>query len=164
MALTRQKKAEKVDRAGNRAGELDQRHHRHLCQADRVAGLRAAQDVREAGGSYRVLKNKLAARAAKGTKIEAALQGLKGVSSVAYTRGDPGGAGQGHLDLGGGERRVHLQAGHRRRQGHQYRRDQAARHHAWQGTRSSRSCSSSSTLRRSGWLRSSPPPDAISPS
>src|SRR6202044_1873734 len=38
---------------------------------------------------YRVLKNKLAARAAQGTKIEAALQGLKGVSSVAYTSGDP---------------------------------------------------------------------------
>ncbi len=45
--------------------------------------------VRKAGGRYRVLKNKLAGRAAKGTKIEAALQGLKGVSSVAYTSGDP---------------------------------------------------------------------------
>jgi large subunit ribosomal protein L10 len=36
-----------------------------------------------------VVKNKLAGRAAQGTKIEAALQGLKGVSSVAYTSGDP---------------------------------------------------------------------------
>ena len=45
--------------------------------------------VRGAGGRYRVLKNKLAARASKGTKIEQALQGLKGVSSVAYTSGDP---------------------------------------------------------------------------
>ena len=45
--------------------------------------------MRNAGGRYRVLKNKLAARAAQGTKIEAALQGLKGVSSVAYTSGDP---------------------------------------------------------------------------
>jgi large subunit ribosomal protein L10 len=45
--------------------------------------------VREAGGKYRVLKNKLAGRASKGTKVEAALQGLKGVSSVAYTSGDP---------------------------------------------------------------------------
>src|SRR6202034_4357196 len=44
---------------------------------------------RGAGGRYRVLKNKLAGRAAQGTKIEAALQGLKGVSSVAYTSGDP---------------------------------------------------------------------------
>ncbi len=45
--------------------------------------------VRGAGGRYRVLKNKLAARASQGTKVEKALQGLKGVSSVAYTSGDP---------------------------------------------------------------------------
>lgn len=59
------------------------------------AGLTAAKDfalrktVREAGGSYHVVKNKLAARSSQGTKVEAALQGLKGVSAVAYTSGDP---------------------------------------------------------------------------
>ncbi len=47
------------------------------------------QKVREAGGRYRVVKNKLASRASQGTGIEGALQGLKGVSSVAYTSGDP---------------------------------------------------------------------------
>jgi len=58
-------------------------------------GLTASKDfelrkaVRNAGGSYHVVKNKLAARASKGSKIEAALQGLKGVSAVAYTSGDP---------------------------------------------------------------------------
>ena len=58
-------------------------------------GLTAAKDfelrkaVRGAGGSYHVVKNKLAARAGEGTKVGAALQGLKGVSSVAYTSGDP---------------------------------------------------------------------------
>ncbi len=36
-----------------------------------------------------MVKNKLAARAGEGTKIEAALLGLRGVSSVAYTSGDP---------------------------------------------------------------------------
>ena len=45
--------------------------------------------IREAGGSYHVVKNKLAAKSSEGTKVEAALQGLKGVSSVAYTSGDP---------------------------------------------------------------------------
>ena len=45
--------------------------------------------VRAAGGSYHVVKNKLAAKASEGTKVEAALQGLKGVSAVAYTSGDP---------------------------------------------------------------------------
>jgi large subunit ribosomal protein L10 len=58
-------------------------------------GLTASKDfelrkvVREAGGSYHVVKNKLAAKSSEGTKVEAALQGLKGVSSVAYTSGDP---------------------------------------------------------------------------
>jgi large subunit ribosomal protein L10 len=45
--------------------------------------------VRAAGASYHVVKNKLAAKASQGSKIEAALQGLKGVSAVAYTSGDP---------------------------------------------------------------------------
>jgi large subunit ribosomal protein L10 len=45
--------------------------------------------IREAGGKYRVVKNKLAAVSAKGTKVEAALQELRGVNSVAFTSGDP---------------------------------------------------------------------------
>jgi large subunit ribosomal protein L10 len=45
--------------------------------------------IREAGGKYRVVKNKLAAVSAKGTKVEAALQKLRGVNSVAFTGGDP---------------------------------------------------------------------------
>jgi large subunit ribosomal protein L10 len=58
-------------------------------------GLTASKDfdlrktIRAAGGSYHVVKNKLAAKASQGSKIEAALQQLKGVSSVAYTSGDP---------------------------------------------------------------------------
>ena len=45
--------------------------------------------IREAGGKYRVVKNKLAPIAGKGTRVEGALQGLKGVNSVAFTSGDP---------------------------------------------------------------------------
>ena len=45
--------------------------------------------IREAGGRYRVVKNKLAAVSGKGTQVEAALQGLRGVNSVAFTAGDP---------------------------------------------------------------------------
>lgn len=57
--------------------------------------LRAAQaeelrkTVRGAGAKYRVIKNTIAGRAAKGTRVEEALQGLKGVTSIAYTSGDP---------------------------------------------------------------------------
>ena len=58
-------------------------------------GMTASKDfdlrkiVRNAGGSYHVVKNKLAAKASEGSKIELALQRLKGVSAVAYTSGDP---------------------------------------------------------------------------
>ncbi len=45
--------------------------------------------VRDAGGKYQVLKNKLAPKAGEGSQIEGALGGLKGVSSIAYTSGDP---------------------------------------------------------------------------
>jgi large subunit ribosomal protein L10 len=45
--------------------------------------------VRGAGGKYRVVKNTLAERAAKGTKIESGLKDLAGVTSIAYTSGDP---------------------------------------------------------------------------
>jgi large subunit ribosomal protein L10 len=45
--------------------------------------------IREAGGKYRVVKNKLAAISGAGTQVEAALKGLKGVNSVAFTASDP---------------------------------------------------------------------------
>ncbi|GAC1656586.1 MAG: 50S ribosomal protein L10 [Acidobacteriaceae bacterium] len=45
--------------------------------------------VRAAGGKYKVVKNTIARRASKGTKVEEALQTLKGINSIAYTEGDP---------------------------------------------------------------------------
>jgi large subunit ribosomal protein L10 len=45
--------------------------------------------MRGAGARYRVLKNTLAERAARGTEIEPALKDLAGVTSIAYTEGDP---------------------------------------------------------------------------
>ncbi len=57
--------------------------------------LTVAQDyelrkvLRGAGAKYRVVKNTLAERAAKGTKVEEALKNLAGVTSIAYTTGDP---------------------------------------------------------------------------
>ena len=89
MALTRAKKTQKVEAlALDLAGSTS-------AIVGTFAKLTVSQDfelrqkVREAGGRYRVLKNKLAARASQGTGIEGALKGLKGVSSVAYTSGDP---------------------------------------------------------------------------
>ena len=57
--------------------------------------LTVAQDdvlrksIREAGAKYRVVKNTLAERAGKGTRLEEALKNLQGVTSIAYTEGDP---------------------------------------------------------------------------
>jgi len=45
--------------------------------------------VREAGGEYRVIKNNIAAKAAEGTPANDLLNGLKGMTSMAYTSGDP---------------------------------------------------------------------------
>src|SRR5262250_1945582 len=45
--------------------------------------------LRPTGAKYRVVKNTLAERAGKGTKVEGALQNLAGVTSIAYTSGDP---------------------------------------------------------------------------
>jgi large subunit ribosomal protein L10 len=89
MAISKGKKAEKVQQL---AKELETSTTAIIGTFNK---LTVAQDfelrkvVREAGGKYRVLKNKLAPIAGKGTKVEGALKGLKGVSAVAFTSGDP---------------------------------------------------------------------------
>ena len=89
MALTRASKTEKVKKL---AAELE---HSTSAIIGTFKGLTASKDfelrktIRKAGGNYHVVKNKLAARAAEGSKVEGALKGLKGVSAVAYTSGDP---------------------------------------------------------------------------
>src|SRR6201985_511496 len=89
MALT---KAQKYAKVAMMAKELENSTSAIIGS---FKGLTASKDfelrkvIREAGGNYHVVKNKLAAQSSKGTKVEAALQNLKGVSSVAYTSGDP---------------------------------------------------------------------------
>ncbi len=89
MALSRSRKSENVQKL---ATEFE---GSTSAIVGTFTGLTASKDfslrkaIRGVGGNYHVVKNKLAARAAQGSKIEAALQGLKGVSSVAYTSGDP---------------------------------------------------------------------------
>jgi len=89
MALTKAKKTQKVKVL---AKELETSTTAII---GTFAKLTVSQDfelrkvVRAAGGKYRVLKNKLAAKASEGTKVEAALKGLKGVSAAAFTSGAP---------------------------------------------------------------------------
>jgi len=89
MAISKAKKAVKVR---SLAGELE---GSTTAIIGTFSKLTVAKDyelrkvIREAGGKYRVVKNKLAPISGKGTKIEDALKGLKGVNSVAFTAGDP---------------------------------------------------------------------------
>jgi len=89
MAISKAKKAEKVHAL---AAELQSSTTAIIGTFNK---LTVAKDyelrkvIREAGGKYRVVKNKLAAISGTGTQVEAALKGLKGVNSVAFTAGDP---------------------------------------------------------------------------
>jgi large subunit ribosomal protein L10 len=89
MAISRAKKTEKVQLL---AKELE---GSTTAIIGTFAKLTVAKDfqlrkvIREVGGKYRIVKNKLAAVSGQGTQVEAALKGLTGVNSVAFTAGDP---------------------------------------------------------------------------
>src|SRR3954453_17341457 len=89
MAVTKAKKIDQVQKL-----EKDLKNVSSMIVAT-YNKLTVAQDfelrkaVRGTGAKYRVVKNTLAERAAKGTKVEEALKNLSGVTSIAYTEGDP---------------------------------------------------------------------------
>src|SRR5579862_1051251 len=89
MAVTRAKKHEQVDKLGK-----DLKNVSSLIVTT-YSKLTVAQDyelrkvLRSSGAKYRVVKNTLAERASKGTKVEEVLKGLEGRTSIAYTEGDP---------------------------------------------------------------------------
>ncbi len=89
MAVTKAKKIEQVEQL---AKEFQGASHAIVgtfakMTVEKDFELRKA--VRGAGAHYRVVKNTLAERAAKGTSVEDAMKGLAGVTSIAYTSGDP---------------------------------------------------------------------------
>jgi large subunit ribosomal protein L10 len=89
MAVTKARKKEQVEKLGE---EL--KHVSNVVVAT-YSKMTVAQDyelrkaLRGAGAKYQVVKNTLAERAAKGTKVEEGLKNLAGVTSIAYTTGDP---------------------------------------------------------------------------
>ena len=89
MAISKAKKAEKVKAL---AAELESSTTAIIGTFNKLTVARdyeLRKVIREAGGKYRVVKNKLAAISGSGTQVEEALKGLKGVNSVAFTAGDP---------------------------------------------------------------------------
>src|SRR5215469_4406877 len=89
MAVSRTKKQEQVEKLTENLKNVS-----NVVVAT-YTKLTVAQDyelrkaLRGAGAKYQVVKNTLAERAAKGTKVEGALKDLAGVTSIAYTSGDP---------------------------------------------------------------------------
>ena len=89
MPVTKAKKKEQVEKLN-----ADLKNVSSMVVAT-YSKLTVAQDyelrktLRGAGAKYKVVKNTLAQLAAKGTKVEEALKGLAGVTSIAYTSGDP---------------------------------------------------------------------------
>jgi large subunit ribosomal protein L10 len=89
MAVTKAKKVEQVEVL---SAEIKDAGTAILAT---FKGLKAAQTeelrktVRTAGGTYKVVKNTLAERAAEGSKLSEGLKNLAGVTSIAYTKGDP---------------------------------------------------------------------------
>jgi large subunit ribosomal protein L10 len=89
MAVTKAKKTEQVEKLSK-----DLKGVANVVVAT-YTKMTVAQDyelrkaLRGAGAKYQVVKNTLAEKAAKGTKVEGALKDLAGVTSIAYTTGDP---------------------------------------------------------------------------
>ncbi len=89
MAVSKAKKKEQVEKLSAELKNVSS------AVVATYSKLTVAQDyelrkaLRGAGAKYQVVKNTLAERAAKGTKIEEGLKNLSGVTSIAYTTGDP---------------------------------------------------------------------------
>jgi large subunit ribosomal protein L10 len=89
MAVTRAKKIEQAEKLKQ---EFQSANHAVVGTFSKLTvqkDFELRKAVRTAGGHYRVVKNTLAERAAQGTKVEEAMKGLVGVTSIAYTGGDP---------------------------------------------------------------------------
>ena len=89
MAVTRAKKIEQAEKLKQ---EFQSANHAVVGTFSKLTvqkDFELRKAVRTAGGHYRVVKNTLAERAAQGTKVEEAMKGLAGVTSIAYTGGDP---------------------------------------------------------------------------
>ena len=89
MAVTKAKKIEQVEKLTE---EFQSASHAIVGTFSKLTvekDFELRKAVRGVGGRYRVVKNTLAERAAKGTQVEQAMKDLAGVTSIAYTSGDP---------------------------------------------------------------------------
>ena len=89
MAVSRAKKVEQVEKLGAELKKVSSLVIATYSKLTVAQDFELRKTLRSSGAKYRVVKNTLAERAAKGTPAEAALKDLSGVTSIAYTEGDP---------------------------------------------------------------------------
>ncbi len=89
MPVSRAKKKEQVERLSAQLKNVSSAVVSTYSKLTVAQDYELRQALRAAGAKYQVLKNTLAERAAKGTKVEEGLKNLTGVTSIAYTTGDP---------------------------------------------------------------------------
>jgi large subunit ribosomal protein L10 len=89
MAVTRAKKTEQVEKLGKDLKNVSSLIVTTYNKLTVAQDYELRKTLRSSGARYAVVKNTLAERAAKGTKAEEVLKNLAGVTSIAYTSGDP---------------------------------------------------------------------------
>src|SRR6266403_3397436 len=89
MAVTKAKKAEQIEKLNQDLQKASSMIVGTFSKLTVLKDFELRKTVRTAGGRYQVVKNTLAKRASEGTQVGEALKGLKGVTSIAYTSGDP---------------------------------------------------------------------------
>jgi large subunit ribosomal protein L10 len=89
MAVTRAKKTEQVEKLGKELKNVSSLIVTTFNKLTVAQDYELRKALRPAGAKYAVVKNTLAERAAKGTSAEEVLKNLAGVTSIAYTKGDP---------------------------------------------------------------------------
>jgi large subunit ribosomal protein L10 len=86
------KKPEKQKDLDNLRGELEKAPNVFLTGYEKLTvqqDFELRKAIRGAGANYKVIKNRIAEKAAEGTGAAGLLKELKGMCSIAYTSGDP---------------------------------------------------------------------------
>ena len=89
MAVSRAKKSEQVEKLGKDLKNVSSLIVTTYSKLSVAQDYELRKTLRSSGAKYAVVKNTLAERAAKGTKVEGVLKDLSGITSIAYTQGDP---------------------------------------------------------------------------
>jgi large subunit ribosomal protein L10 len=89
MAVSKAKKTEQTEKLNAELKNVSNAVVATYSKLTVMQDYELRKTLRGVGAKYKVVKNTLAELAAKGTKVEEALTNLAGVTSIAYTTGDP---------------------------------------------------------------------------